>query len=416
MGLNVADAFLIIPAVVVSQPIGEFFLCSIPARALLEVTYSIPASMKRRDGMFSSVFGNQRLLSVPRAKQIGAYIDEEESTFPNTVILSANYSENGDYAEDETTRWHASEGPHGSFVLTIPTTEKLASIIDGQHRLEGFKHISKPARLNMGVPCAVYINLPRPYQARIFATININQKHVDKSLAYELFGYDLNESNTGQWPPDMLGVYLARILEGTEGSPFKGHIRLALLEEDEEVGEEGEIGRWQVSVACLVEGITRLISAKPSSDRSALASGEIKDRAQLPADNAPWREYYVEGQDKTILELVNDYFVVVEELVWNNQGKGSFITRTVGVLALFDVLREASLAKLIDLKHMRTSAKAFLENARDIDFGDDFFHASGAGRVRIRNVLKTLVGLPAKSNDAVAEAVSRLIAKRATNK
>ena len=295
-------AFLKIPAIAVSQPIGEFFLCSIPAEALLKITYSIPASMKRDGGIFSGIFGNQRIQSKPRAKQIGAYIDEIDSTFPNTIILSANYMEDGGYINEEGLRWHATHGNDGCFVLTIPSDVRLASIIDGQHRLEGFKYAEKPERLNMDLPCAVFINLPREYQARIFATININQKRVDKSLAYELFGYDLNESNADKWPPDMLGVYLARILEGKEGSPFKGHVRLALLEEDNGHIQEdrGEL-QWEVSVACLVEGVTRLISEKPATDRSALASGMIKDRSQLEADSTPLRELYIGGKDKTVL-------------------------------------------------------------------------------------------------------------------
>lgn len=411
--MDMAADFLKIPAIAVSQPIGDFFLCSIPAETLLKVTYSIPATMTRDEGMFSGIFGNQRVKSKARHKQIGEYIDEAGSSFPNTIILSANYQEDGSYVEDEKLRWHATKGENGFFVLTIPSNERLASIIDGQHRLEGFKYISKPERLKMGIPCAVFINLPRDYQARIFATININQKRVDKSLAYQLFGYDLNESNADKWPPDMLGVYLARVLEGKEGSPFKGHVKLALLEEeDERMQRHMDVQHWEVSVACLVEGVTRLISSKPSADRSALASGRIEDRSQLEADNTPLRDLYIRGKDKTLLDLITTYFGVVDEVLWQNQSEGSFIKRTVGVLALFDVLREALIADVIKVDDVENTTRLFFSNAKGIDFADDFFHASGAGRVRIRNVLKALVGLPSKPDPAVAEAVNRLVAAR----
>lgn len=420
-GFGMVDDFLKIPAIAVSQPIGDFFLCSIPAEVLLKVTYSIPAKMTRDGGMFSAIFGNQRAKSKARHKQIGEYIDENISSFPNTIILSANYYEDGSYVEDESLRWHATKESNGFFVLTIPAVERLASIIDGQHRLEGFKYINKPERLKMGIPCAVFINLPRDYQARIFATININQKRVDKSLAYQLFGYDLNESNADKWPPDMLGVYFARVLEGKKESPFEGHIRLALLEEDDELEENNErklrlegAPIWEVSVACIVEGVTRLISAKPSADRSALASGQINDRSELGMDTSPLRGLYIGGKDKTLLGLITDYFSVIDELLWDGQKKGSFITKTVGVLALFDVLRDALIAGVINIEDMPTSARELFKNARGINFGDDFFHASGAGRVRIRNVLKSLVGLTDKSDPAVNEAVNRLIFARST--
>jgi|WetSurMetagenome_2_1015567.scaffolds.fasta_scaffold05049_6 DNA phosphorothioation-associated DGQHR protein 1 len=412
-GMDMDGDFLRIPAIAVSQPIGDFFLCSIPAEILLKVTYSIPATMTRERGMFSGIFGNQRLKSKARHKQIGEYIDENGSSFPNTIILSANYQEDGSYVEDDRLRWHASKENNGFFVLTIPTNERLASIIDGQHRLEGFKYISKPERLKMDIPCAVFINLPRDYQARIFATININQKRVDKSLAYQLFGYDLNESNADMWPPDMLGVYLARVLEGKEGSPFKGHIKLALLEEeDERVKRDTDTPHWEVSVACLVEGITRLISSKPSVDRSALASGKIKDRSQLETDSTPLRQLYIDGKDKTLLELITTYFNVVEEMLWVKQSEGSFIKKTVGVLAQFDVLRDALLADVIKINDVERTTRLLFKNAKGIDFGDDFFHASGAGRVRIRNVLKALVGLTSEPDPVIAEAVKRLVATR----
>lgn len=203
----------------------------------------------------------------------------------------------------------------------------------------------------------------------------------------------------------MLGVYLARILEGKEGSPFKGHVKLALLEEDDErMLQDGSEPKWQVSIACLVEGVTRLISERPAADRSALASGKIKDRSQLEADSTPLRELYIGGKDKTLLELITTYFGAVDELLWQGQSKGSFINRTVGVLALFDVLRDALKVKAIDIEDMPTSALALFQNARGINFGDDYFHASGAGRVRIRNVLKALIGLPSKADPAVTEA------------
>lgn len=402
-----SDPFLEIPAISVTQPIGQFFLCSIPAEKLRAIAYSIPASMTRESGMFSNMFGNQRVQSAPRAKQIGAYIDEQESSFPNTIILSANYDEDMNYAEDEALRWRAVRKADGSFTLTIPTDAKLASIIDGQHRLEGFGYVHDQTRLEMELPCAVYMNLPREYQAKIFATININQKRVDKSLAYQLFGYDLNSSDTDKWPPDMLGVYIARILEGRDNSPFKGHIKLALLEE-EDPAVEVKKKTWQVSVACLVEGLTKLISTKPTSDRSKLAQGEIRNRSGLEADASPLRDLYVEGKDKTLLEIVNDYFAVVDRVLWTGQPEKSFITRTVGVLALFDILRDALKAGKINRRDVTGTASDFLRPAAGIDFSDTFFHASGAGRVRIRNVLKFLTGLDVIDDAATVEVVKRL--------
>ena len=398
-----------IPAIRVSQPIGDFFLCSITAEVLLRISFSIPATIKRREGVFAGILGNQRKLSEARSKQIGAYIDEDDSTFPNTIILSANYRANGDYEEDEELRWRVTTLEDGCSLLFIPSYNKLASIIDGQHRLEGFRASTRAGRLSMGLPCAVFINLPRPYQAKTFATININQKRVDKSLAYELFGYDLNESDSSKWPPDMLGVYLSRVLESEQTSPFKGHVKTALLEADEgEAPTSDDLPEWKVSVACLVEGVIKLISQSPAADRSAIAGGKASNRSQLPGDNAPLRELYKGGKDKALLTIVSDYFSVVRDLLWKGQPPKSFIIRTVGILALFDLLRDALLVGRVTQDDIRGTAESLLIGAKGIDFSDDFFHASGAGRVRIRNVLSYVVGLPGSPSDTVVETANRL--------
>ena len=141
-------------------------------------------------------------------------------------------------------------------------------------------------------------------------------------------------------------------------------------------------------------------------------SGRIEDRSQLESDNTPLRHLYIGGKDKTLLELITDYFNVVDEMLWQKQSNGSFIRKTVGVLALFDVLRDALIAGDIKVDDVDKTTRLLFKNAKGIDFGDDFFHASGAGRVRIRNVLKTLVGLSVKDDPIVTEAVNRLVASR----
>ncbi len=404
-----ASPFFQCPAIRVEQPIGEFFICSIPANVLLDVAYSLPAKAERDEGVISRIIGSQRRLKNSRLIDIGKYIDEENSNFPNNIILSANYEEDGDYEDDENLRWRIVSGADGCSSLIIPSPAKLASIIDGQHRLYGFRTSSKPGRREMRLPCAVFMNLPRPYQAKIFATININQKRVDKSLAYELFGFDLNESDSNKWPPDMLGVYLARVLESEQTSPFRGHVKPALLESSDgqrPISEDS--GEWKVSVACLVEGVIKLISQRPAADKSALASGQAKDRSYLPPDKSPLRALFTAARDKTLVTIVSDYFSVVKETLWKGQAPNSFIFRTVGILALFDVLRDALLAKKIELADVLGSADALFLPAKGIDFANDYFHASGAGRVRIRNVLEYVIGLPGSYGAADIEIAEQL--------
>ena len=206
----------------------------------------------------------------------------------------------------------------------------------------------------------------------------------------------------------MLGVYFARVLEGRSDSPFRGHIKLALLDEDADVAPIPEGEAWTVSVACIVEGVTKLISEKPTTDRSALASGKAETRSQLPDDGAPLRNLYRSQQDKQLLTAIVEFFSIVDQLIWSGQSSSSFAWRTVGVLALFDILREGLIEKRLDSNDMESSAQDFLQGAAGLNFADDFFHASGAGRVRIRKVLRVLVGLDTAPDQDVKETVARL--------
>ena len=89
--------------------------------------------------------------------------------------------------------------------MIIPSlTERSASIIDGQHRLHAFDKLPTDAlERSMELLCVVFLELPTPYHAYVFATINFNQKRVDRSLAYELFGFDVDERPV-QW---LQGLY-----------------------------------------------------------------------------------------------------------------------------------------------------------------------------------------------------------------
>lgn len=185
-----------LPALKVSQPLGEFFVVALDAATLQQVTFLDPTRIEEVDTklFWYSLLGAQRQASPRRAKQIGKYIDTVEAAFPNSIILAANYIDYGELQEDESKRWRVESANDSFFELVIPTNAKMASVVDGQHRLLGFEYCS-PERKAMNLLCAVYMDLPHSYQAYLFATININQRKVDKSLAYDQFGYNLDDED-----------------------------------------------------------------------------------------------------------------------------------------------------------------------------------------------------------------------------
>src|SRR5262249_26339634 len=160
--------------------------------------------------------------------------------------------------------WRIERGD--SVALVIPTNQKLASVVDGQHRLWAFDAATVPARQNMPLVCSVFLDLPNPFQAYVFATVNFNQRKVDRSLAYELFGFDTEDEPAQAWTPEKTAVFLTRRLNMDTDSPLRGRIVVS-PQYDEDLGPS-EADKWHVSTATIVDGLLRLFSRNPKNDRS----------------------------------------------------------------------------------------------------------------------------------------------------
>lgn len=391
------------PVLKVVQPLGECFAAVLPAELLLRVTYSDPLRIL---GFLESgdyeLKGHQRKLVKERLKAIGRFIDTVEAAFPNSIILAANYNEDGELVEDEAVRWSVVLNQENDAVgtLIIPTAAKLAAIVDGQHRLYGFKEASLGERLAMPLLTAIYLDLPNPFQAYLFATINANQKPVDKSQTYELYGFNLEEEPPEAWSPEKTAVFLCRKLNTDSASPLKDHIIVAAQSDAAvEVAANAQKKGWAVSTATVVEGLLRLFSGNPKRDRDLMhrkEAGKGRERKLLATeaaqDKTPLRGWYLESNDLLLFTLTKNYFNAVSDILWQTDQR-SYIRKTVGIQALFDILRlicpEAIAAK--DISEQFFARR--LTPCKSINFTDDFFQASGTGRLRIRNALELELGL-----------------------
>jgi DNA phosphorothioation-associated DGQHR protein 1 len=396
---------LICKAIRIEQPIGSFFAFTLDAETLNEITYSLPAqvvqrleheSPERRGGY--SIFGSQRAEKKNRLEEIASYIQTTEATFPNAIILAANYDENGRLIEEEQSRWRVGKSADGCWELTIPgTSARSASIIDGQHRLHAFDLLpaGAPERA-MELLCVVFLELPTPYHAYIFATINFNQKKVDRSLAYDLFGFDLDERPAKFWSPDTTAVYLARLLNTERGSPLYGSIYPAADSRKVFSANRQSTG-LRVSMATIVDGLLRLISKNPKEDRYAIrrSNAETLGRSILmPASDLPLRSLYLAENDRAIYQVVRNYFQVVSEVIWASSGPESYLRKTVGFQALFDVLKIILATRPIDARSFSVdSLSTLLAPARGLDPSGEKYQASGIGRSEIRKELVACLGL-----------------------
>ena len=226
--------------------------------------------------------------------------------------------------------------------MDIPNQDNISSlIIDGQHRLKSFELTSDEFK-DIELVCSIFFDLPMPYQAYLFATINGNQKKVDKSLALELFGFNVDNEPENTWSPEKLAVYLTRKLNFSQDSPLYQRIKLAPLF----TGIEGIVDRskWILSTAAMVEGILGLISTNPQLDRDTLAFRKDsfwrdKTRRILKEDKTVLSEWFLNNKDEKIYEVLISYFSSINKILWSQVDSNSVIFKTIGISALFDLLK-----------------------------------------------------------------------------
>lgn len=371
------DKYLEIPALKIQQPLGEFYAVKFKAKELLAIAYSEPARAGDELGIIDFT---QRIEDTKRLKEIGKYIDTVDSAFPNTIILGANYTQQGEHVTDDELRWKVKEDSKGVSWLIIPKALKLASIIDGQHRLHGFEYSTDSSRLDMELLCSVYIDMPVPYHAYIFSTINFNQRKVDKSLAYNLFGFDLENIPPETWAPETVAIFLSRKLN-SDGGPFTNHISLGIQNDDIDVSFK----EWSVSMATIVDGILGLITSNPKNDRYELMKkplGKERKRTILDIKGPPLRFLYLNGYDKALYEILCNYFKAINDVLWNEMHFKSYIRKTVGIQALFEVLKKLMSNFEINKNASYDFFYDYIIKLKDLDFTQ--MEASGIGKTRIR--------------------------------
>jgi hypothetical protein len=99
----------------------------------------------------------------------------------------------------------------------------------------------------------------------------------------------------------------------------------------------------KISFATVVSGIVRLISSNPKSDNATLRQSRFSKRSSLSEgrpNGPPFRKLYLEEDDALIYAATRNFVNVADELFWRDAPPNSFIRKTVGVQALFDVYRE----------------------------------------------------------------------------
>ena len=122
---------------------------------------------------------------------------------------------------------------------------------------------------------------------------------------------------------------------------------------------------------------------------------EGKDRSTLNKfpDPSPLRPLYISKSDDIIYTGVNNFFTAVDRILWQDANPDSYIRKTVGIQALFEIVRSL-MGQMVTQKDFRVAQfEQRIKPARRVDFADRFFQSSGAGRQRIRNTLEVSLRL-----------------------
>jgi DGQHR domain-containing protein len=207
-------------------------------------------------------------------------------------------------------------------IMSIERKRGVAEIIDGQHRIAGLSaYEGNTFQLNV----TIFLDMDIEDQAMVFATINLEQTKVNRSIAYALYEYTKSRS------PQKTCHNIAKLLNNKKGSPFKYKIKI--------------LGRATPGVtsetltqAAFVKLLLPLISDDPMRDKDDLKRGKKLKRTSIEEERKRiFINMFREEQDAAIARILWNYFSAVKmkwNKAWNESRAGNILNRTAGFTAL----------------------------------------------------------------------------------
>ena len=377
--------YIQLPFIEVHQPIGSFYINSMKYTELLAISYAdirkIDEEAKDNDN-FDTYLGIQRQVSPNRIKEIQAYVNTIDATFPTSVILHIRSIDefldgkilsewDEDYIDKNRERISLVKNifiDREKGKMLIRDDEKVAQILDGQHRLEGLRQYKEASglfqeSLVFDLNVTIFVDLDLDDQAQIFSVINKAQTKVNKSLVYDLYEYARYRS------PQKTAHDVVRLLNRLEGSPFYKKIKILGSAEDTE--------RETIAQATFAEAIMRHISRDPMADRDDLRRDSLFQKAkleELPDARFVFRRVFKEGKDEYIVKNLLNYFGAVSSKwskSWNEKSGGNILNKSTGLLALMRLYRD--IVNQIGRYDNVISEAEFSDYFRKIDLADGSF-------------------------------------------
>lgn len=309
-----------------TQPIGDFYIGKIDSKTLCDITEFDIRHLIRENEM-ESYLGIQRRLDSKRVQEIAEYVQTTDACFPTAIILAvrgacAAYNE----ASGQLTLSNLPNPEEGQEAVRY---KEIARVLDGQHRIEGLRALNgRQFEINV----CVFVDLDIAEQAYIFATVNLAQTKVNKSLVYDLFDFAKLRS------PQKVCHNIAIALDGTEKSPlYKKIKRLG-------VATEGRFGEM-ITQAAFVESLMPCISKNPNQDREIYRRDGTPTKAGADESKTLiFRNMMIDVRDMEITDIVWNYFDAVRKRwpeTWEYAGRGRMLNKSNGFKGLMRFLRDA---------------------------------------------------------------------------
>lgn len=321
-----------VPVLKFDQPGGTFFSGVMTVKDILSV-YVIK-TRKYNEGELVSDENLQRDLNEKKTNEIKKYAMDVDATFPTPIIFAV---EAGDVSIKDS-------------ILFFGENNKIADVIDGQHRIKGLEQAFKvdPSVGDISIPVVFIIDAELEQKAYIFATINSKQTKVSSSLIAELYGV------TDKRTPRKVAHEIARALNASPRSPF--YKRLKML------GKRSFDGSLEsLSQGTFVRELLKLISSDPEKDATLVKRGE---KPQYN-DKLAFNSYYINNEDEVIIKMIANVFNAIKtvwEHEWGNPDK-YIISKTAGFEAVM-----SSMNKLIELGRSKKDASEtfYIEHFKDV--------------------------------------------------
>lgn len=291
-----------------NQPAGECYVGTINYVDLLSIAYYDPRVRVAGD----RYSGIQRPLNKERIRAINAYLGSSDAALPNAIIVSLHQGFN----LTETDCLNV-------YKLTLERIQKLVLIVDGQHRLEGFRDLKAQ---EFDVIVTFLVDLQEEDEAMIFATINGTQTRVNPSLVYDLFGLTSGRS------PQKTVHEIVKKLNSEQDSPFYKSIKMLGRKENDYTGI--------ISQSAFAKKLIQFISRDPLRDRDLIAKKQPLPYTSKDDESLIFLQPFKEQRDDFIYATLKNYFSAIKELLPQQWGsKDYLLTKSIGVHAYMEYLR-----------------------------------------------------------------------------